>query len=447
MEQEKNTQLKRSMKSRHLFMLSLGGVIGTGLFLNAGLTINQAGPGGAIVAFLAGGLLLYLVMVCLGELSVFMPVTGSFQEYATRFIGPGTGFMLGWMYWMCSAVTAGAEFTAAGVLMKRWFPHTPVWIWCLFFIVLLFSINALTTKAFAEAEYWFSGLKVLAVILFIIIGGAAVFGLIHMDGKPAPFFSNFTSGGGLFPKGFSIVFVTMMSVVFSYQGSEIIGIAAGESDDPVKNIPKAIRNVVFRILIFYVASVVILSALFPAKDLGLLKSPFVTVFDSVGIPYAADIMNVVILTAVLSVGNSCLYASTRLLWALSNNQMAHPAFGKLTKRGIPLNALFVSLGFSLLSLLTSVIAADTVFVFLMSVSGIAITITWMGIALSQFNFRRQYIKEGGKLENLQYRAPLYPFVPILCLIMCAVVLIYPLFDPTQRSAVLYGLGFMLLCYL
>ncbi|MET3291642.1 amino acid permease [Brevibacillus fluminis] len=444
---EKGPQLQRTMKSRHLFMLSLGGVIGTGLFLNAGLTINQSGPGGAMLAFLFGGILLYLVMTCLGELSVKMPVTGAFQTYATKYIGPGTGFAIGWIYWLGSATTAGVEFTAAGILMQRWFPNTPVWIWCAVFILLLFLMNALTTKAFAESEYWFAGIKVVAVILFLIIGVAAIFGIVPMHGKPAPYFSNLMSGGGLFPAGISIVFVTLMNVIFSYQGSELIGIAAGESAEPQKNIPRAIRNVVFRILIFYVASVAVLSLLFPSKDLGILESPFVTLLDDVGIPFAADLMNFVILTAILSVGNTCLYASTRLMFAMSQDKMAPAAFGRLTKNGVPLNSLLATLIFSLLSLLTSILAADTVYVLLMSVSGIAVTLSWMGIALSQFNFRRSYLKEGGKLEDLKYKSPLYPITPILCLVMCGIVLIFPAFDPTQRAGLYYGLAVTAICYI
>lgn len=222
---ENNEQLQRSMKRRHLFMLSLGGVIGTGLFLNAGYTINQAGAGGALVGYLAGGLILYMVMVCLGELAVHMPVTGSFQKYLATYIGPSAGFSLGWMYFVGSAATAGVEFTAAGILMKHWFPHVPIWIWCAVFIVLLFTLNALTTRGFAEAEYWFAGIKIVAVILFILIGIAGIFGFVSLSDRPTPFFENLAPSG-LFPAGgIAIVFVTMMNVIFSYQGSELIGIA------------------------------------------------------------------------------------------------------------------------------------------------------------------------------------------------------------------------------
>ncbi|MEB7770844.1 amino acid permease [Kurthia gibsonii] len=442
--QDTTPQLNRTMKSRHLMMLSLGGVIGTGLFLNVGYTINQAGPGGAIIGYLIGGFILYMVMTCLGELAVHMPVTGSFQTYATKFIHPTAGFSLGWMYFVGSAATAGVEFTAAGILMKHWFPDMPTWIWCAIFIVLLFSLNALSTRGFAEAEFWFAGIKVLAVVFFIIVGAAAIFGIVPMADRVAPHLTNLEPTL-LFPAGIIIIFVTMMNVIFSYQGSELVGIAAGETENPQKTIPKAIRTILVRIIVFYIASIVILSAIFPSSELGLLESPFVTLLELVGIPYAADIMNFIILTAILSVGNSCLYASTRLLWAMSLEDMAPKIFSKTSKRNIPFNALLFTMVFSLLSLLTSVMKADAVFVLLMSIAGISVTISWMGIALSQFMFRRKYVKSGGRLEDLQYRVKWYPFIPLFCITFCSAILIFLLWDETQRAGVLYGIGFLLLC--
>ncbi|NYF25244.1 arginine/ornithine permease [Sporosarcina sp. JAI121] len=444
--QEGKPQLKRTMKSRHLFMMSLGGVIGTGLFLGSGYAIGEAGPMGAILAYLVGGLLMYLAMVCLGEVSVYMPVSGSFQVHATKYIGPATGFVVGWIYWLSWALYVGLEFVAAGVLMKRWFPDVPIWIWCALFIILLFSINSLSTKSFAETEYWFAGIKVLAVILFIVIGLGAVFGFISMETEPAPFFTNFT-GDGLLPAGMIGVFICMMTVIYAFQGSEIMGVAAGETEDPEKNIPKAIRNIVFRIVVFYILAMFVLSALVPWKSAGLLESPFVTVFDMVGIPYAADIMNFVILTAILSVGNTGLFACTRILYSLSQNGMAPAAFSKLNKRSVPFHALLVTLGFALLSLLTSFIAAETLFIVLISISGIGGTLTWMAIAMAQIGFRRQYIKNGGKIEDLKFRVRLYPFIPILCILLCLSIFVFTAFDPTQRTSLYWGFGFVVACYL
>ncbi|WP_391207894.1 amino acid permease [Psychrobacillus sp. L4] len=438
--------LNRSMKSRHLFMLSLGGVIGTGLFLNAGYTINQAGPGGAILGYLFGGLILYMVMICLGELAVYMPVTGSFQTYATRFISPSAGFSLGWMYFVGSAATAGVEFTAAGILMKHWFPDVPVWIWCALFMVLLFALNALSTRAFAETEFWLAGIKVVAVILFIVIGVGAIFGLIPLEDRVTPALTNLAPSG-LFPAGIAIVFVTMMNVIFSYQGSEMVGIAAGETEDPQKNIPKAISTILIRIIVFYIASIIVLSAIFPASELGLLESPFVTLMNLAGIPYAGSIMNFVILTAILSVGNSCLYASTRLLWSMAKEGMAPKMFGRLSKRKVPLNALIFTMVFSLFSLLTSVMEADAVFVLLMSIAGIAVTISWMGIATSQLMFRRKYLKDGGQLAELKYKVPFYPLIPLVCIGFCLMILVFLAFDPEQRIGLYYGVGFFIACML
>ncbi|MGD2195944.1 amino acid permease [Lysinibacillus fusiformis] len=443
-DQVHHQQLNRSMKSRHLLMLSLGGVIGTGLFLNVGYTINQAGPGGALIGYLFGGLILFMVMNCLGELAVYMPVTGSFQTYATRFISPSAGFSLGWMYFVGSAATAGVEFTAAGILMQHWFPEIPIWIWCAVFMVLLFVLNALTTKGFAEAEFWFASIKVVAVIAFIIIGGAAIFGLIPLADRPTPHLTNLAPSG-LFPAGITIIFVTMMNVIFSYQGSELVGIAAGETENPEKNIPRAIRTILFRIIVFYIASIIVLSAIFPSSELGLMESPFVTLMNLAGVPYAAGIMNFVILTAILSVGNSCLYASTRLLFSMSHEGMAPKLFGRLTKNKVPLNALIFTMVFSLLSLLTSVMEADAVFVLLMSIAGISVTISWMGICASQLMFRYRYIKSGGNLADLKFKTPLFPLIPIFCIFFCLVILIFLAFDPTQRIGLLYGIGFFMAC--
>ncbi|PUA46947.1 amino acid permease [Pseudomonas protegens] len=444
--ERKGIHLTRSLKSRHIFMLSLGGVIGTGLFMGSGVTINQGGPWGAILSYLVAGFLMYLVMVCLGELSVQMPVSGSFQAHATKYIGPATGFMIGWVYWMSWATTVGLEFTAAGMLMQRWFPDVPIWYWSALFVALLFGINALATRAFGEAEYWFAGVKVLAILSFIVVGALVIFGVIDLpSGAPAPMFDNL-KGDSLFPNGLPAVFAVMMTVVYAFQGCEIMGVAAGETDQPEKSIPRAVRNVVFRVLIFYVLAVMVLAAIIPWQQAGLVESPFVQVFDMVGIPYAADLMNFVILTAILSVGNSGLYASTRILWAMSKSGMAPKALSPLSKQGVPLRALFITLCFALISLMTSFIAADTLFMVLMAVSGMAGTVTWIVIALAQYRFRCQFLRDGGQLEQLKYRAPWFPLVPLLCIVLCSSLFVFLALDETQRPSLYWGSGFIALCY-
>lgn len=254
-------------------------------------------------------------------------------------------------------------------------------------------------------------------------------------------------GDGLFPTGFTGVFISMMTVVYAFQGSEIMGVAAGETENPQQSIPRAIRNIVIRVLLFYVLAIFILSAIVPWQEVGVLESPFVTVFEMVGIPYAADIMNFVILTAVLSVGNTGLFACTRILFSLSQNGMAHPSFGKLNRRGVPINALLVTLVFALLSLLTSVVAEETLFVVLLSISGVGGVLTWMAIAFAQYRFRKQYIREGGKVEDLKYRVPFFPFAPILCILMCLGIFVFTAYDSTQRTSLYWGLGFVAACYI
>ncbi|MGG0241045.1 amino acid permease [Bacillus rhizoplanae] len=443
----KNNELKRTMKSRHLFMIALGGVIGTGLFNGSGFIISKAGPGGAVLAFMTGGLLMYLVMLCLGELAVAMPVSGSFQEYATKYINPATGFTIGWLYWLSWANTVGLEFTTAGITMQRWFPDIPVWVWCLTFGVTIFSINALSARSYAETEFWFSSIKVSAIVAFIILGGAAMFGFIDLKGnEAAPFFSNFTDYGGLFPNGIGAILLTMVTVNYSFQGTELVGIAAGESENPEKTLPRSIRNIIWRTMFFFVLAIFVLAALIPWEEAGLAKSPFVAVFDNMGIPYAADIMNFVILTAVLSVANSGLYAATRMLWSLSKNNMAPAFLQKVSSRGIPLYALIMTISISAFSLLTSVVAAETVYLWLISISGVITIIVWMSICASQFLFRRRYLAEGGKLEDLKFKTPLYPIVPILGFGLYGLILVSLIFIPDQRLGIYCTVPFIIACY-
>ncbi|MGX6441773.1 amino acid permease [Neobacillus sp. K501] len=446
-ENNETHELKRTMKSRHLFMISLGGVIGSGLFLGSGYTISEAGPMGAILSYLVGGFIMFLTMLCLGELSVAMPVSGSFQTYTTKFIGPGTGFALGWLYWLGWSVTVALEFLAAGQLMERWFPDTPIWIWSAIFAVLLFSLNALSARAFAESEFWFSSIKILAILLFIALGGAAMFGFIDLNGgQDAPFLANFTAHG-LLPNGFTALIITMIAVNFSFQGTELIGIAAGESEEPEKTIPKSIRQTVWRTLVFFVLAIFVVAGLIPMEKAGVVESPFVVVFDSIGIPYAADIMNFVILTALLSVGNSGLYAATRMLYAMSKEKMASPALTKVNKRGVPFNALLLTMSIALLSLLSGFFAAETVFVWLLSIAGLGAQVGWISITASQIAFRRKFIREGGRVEDLKFKTPLYPVLPIIALTLNIIVLSSLAFDSDQRLALYLGVPFVIACYL
>lgn len=444
--EQQNGQLKRTMKTRHLIMLSLGGVIGTGLFFNTGYIISTTGAAGTLLAYLIGALVVWLVMQCLGELSVAMPETGAFHVYAARYLGPATGYTVAWLYWLTWTVALGSSFTAAGFCMQYWFPQVPVWTWCVVFCVVIFGLNVISTRFFAEGEFWFSLVKVITIIAFIILGGAAIFGFIPMqDGSPAPGLSNITAEGW-FPHGGLPIMMTMVAVNFAFSGTELIGIAAGETENPHKVIPVAIRTTIARLIIFFIGTVFVLAALIPMQQAGVEKSPFVLVFEKVGIPYAADIFNFVILTAILSAANSGLYASGRMLLSLSNEKTLPRCFARVNKNGVPLTALSVSMLGGVLALFSSVVAPDTVFVALSAISGFAVVAVWISICASHFMFRRRHVQAGQPLSALQYRAPWYPLVPVLGFILCLVACVGLWFDPSQRIALYCGLPFVALCY-
>jgi arginine/ornithine permease len=439
-------ELQRTMKSRHLFMIALGGVIGTGFFLGSGSVIGQAGPVGAILSYLLGGLVMYLVMLCLGELSVAMPSSGSFQDYTTRFVGPATGFVIGWLYWFGWAVTVALELVSMGILMKRWFPNSSIATWCILFALILFMVNALSVRIFAETEFWFASIKVMMILLFVVLGGAAMFGLIPLKGgEPAPMLSHFVQEGW-FPNGIGAILLTMLVVNFSFQGTELIGIASGESENPEKTIPKAIHQTVWRTILFFGLAIFVLVGLIPWREASLLESPFVTAFAKIGIPYAADIVNFVILTAFLSVANSGLYATVRMLYSLSQNGMAPKMLGKVNKKGVPFHALLISIGVTGLSLLSARYSPNHVYMMLLSISGIPTILAWMSISASQFFFRRSFLQQGGRLEELKFKTPFYPIVPLLSLVLNFIVLASLWFDPATQPVLYFGMPAILLCY-
>lgn len=438
-------QFKRTMKTRHLIMLSLGGVIGTGLFFNTGYIIATAGAVGAIISYLIGALVVYLVMLCLGELAVAMPETGAFHTYASRFISPATGYTVAWLYWLTWTVALGSSLTAAGMCMQYWFPNIPVWVWCLIFCLVIFALNIITAQFFAESEFWFSIIKVITIVVFIIAGTAAIFGFIPMkNDMPAPFLHNITDHGW-FPNGIIPIVMTMVSVNFAFSGTELIGIAAGETHNPEKSIPLAIKTTIFRLIIFFVGTIFVLAALLPMEQASVVTSPFVMVFENIGIPYAADIFNFVILTAILSAANSGLYASGRMLWSLSNQGTLPKCFAQLTDKGIPTTAIAVSMLGGLLALFSSIIAPNTVFVALTAISGFAVVAVWLSICASHYFYRKQL--SPSEQKKLKFKAPLYPFVPILGFILCLVACIGLAFDPEQRIALYCGIPFVIVCFI
>ncbi|MFS0666674.1 amino acid permease [Peribacillus frigoritolerans] len=420
------TELKRSLKARHLMMISLGGTIGTGLFLASGGAIHSAGPGGALVAYAVIGIMVYYLMTSLAEMAAFMPVAGSFRVYASKFVDPSFGFAIGWNYWYNWAITIAAELAAVVLIMKFWFPDSPSFIWSAIALIIMFLINYMSVKGFGETEFWFAMIKVVTVVIFLITGVLIILGI--MGGNDPIGFSNFTMGEGPFNGGFFTILGVFMAAGFSFQGTELLGVTAGESEDPEKNIPKAIRSVFWRILLFYILAIFVIGMIIPFTDSRLLSqdvavSPFTLVFERAGLAFAASIMNAIILSSVLSAGNSGMYASTRMLWDLARDGKAPKFLGKLDKRGVPVNALIVTSLVGCVAFLASFFGDGVVYIWLLNASGMAGFVTWVGIAIAHYRFRKAYAAQGLDMNALPFRAKGFPFGPIFALVLCIIIII------------------------
>lgn len=425
---EEDGGLHRSLTNRHMQMIAIGGAIGTGLFVASGATVSTAGPGGALVAYAAIGLMVLLLMQSLGEMTAHMPVAGSFQTYATRFVSPSFGFAMGWNYWFNWAITVAAELVAAGIVMAYWLPGVPSWIWAALFLALLTTLNALSARAFGEGEFWLSAIKVVTVIVFLIAGVAMIAGIV--GGKPAGF-GNWTTGDAPFHGGMLAIVSVFMVAGFSFQGTELVGVAAGEARNPRRDVPKAIHTVFWRIMIFYIGAITVVGFLVPYTDPNLLRSdtsdisysPFTLVFERAGIGIAAAIMNAVILTAVLSAGNSGLYASTRMLHSMALQGQAPSWFAYVNRHGVPVRALGATAAVGAAGFLTAVVGQDTAYTWLLNVSALCGFIVWLGIAACHFRFRRAYVLQGNDPADLPYQAPWFPLGPVLAFTLCALVIL------------------------
>lgn len=422
--QPSNT-LQRKLKARHLTMISLGGAIGTGLFLGSGPAIHSAGPGGALVAYAVIGIMVYFIMTSLGELASFMPVSGAFSTYAIRFIDPALGFALGWNYWFTWAMTLAAELSAATMVMKFWFPDSSSFLWSSLFLVLIFLLNYVSVKGYGEGEYWFSLIKVATIIIFIVVGILMIFGI--MNGE-AIGFKNFTVGDAPFAGGFLATLGIFIAAGFSFQGTEIVGVAAGESEDPAKNVPRAVRSIFWRIFLFYILAILVIGLIVPYTNGNLqghtiMVSPFTMVFEKVGLAFAASVMNAIILTAVLSAGNSSLYVTSRMLYSMSKEGLAPRIFGKLNKRGVPIWGLIVTSLVGMLAFFASIFGDGVIYIWLMNAVGVTGFIFWLGIAASHYRFRKAYIAQGYSLDDLPYKSKWFPFGPIFAFTLCFFVLL------------------------
>jgi lysine-specific permease len=420
--------LRKTFKARHLTMIALGGSIGTGLFLASGGAIASSGPGGALLAYAAVGIMVYFLMTSLGELATYLPDSGSFSTYGTRFVSPAFGFAIGWNFWYNWAVTIAAELSAATVIIKYWFPESSSTLWSLLFLLVMFGLNFLSSRGYGESEYWFAIIKIITVIVFLVVGVLMIFGI--MGGEKIGF-SNFKLGGSPFHGGFFAFVGVFMAAGFSFQGTELVGVAAGESENPRRNVPLAIRQVFWRILIFYIFAILVIGLVIPYTNPDLLRggiddigvSPFTIIFDKAGLAIAASVMNAVILSSVLSAGNSGMYASTRVLYAMAKDGMAPRALGKLNRRGVPVGALLVTTAVGMLAFLASFFGDGAVYNWLLNASGMCGFINWLGIAVCHYRFRRAFVKQGHSLDELPYRARWFPFGPLFAFALCLVAVL------------------------
>ncbi|SDP89295.1 L-asparagine permease [Lentzea jiangxiensis] len=395
----------KALSKRQVQMIAIGGAIGVGLFLGAGGRLATAGPS-LILSYALCGLAAFFVMRALGELVLHRPVAGSFVEYAREFIGPWAGFTSGWMYWVNWAMTGIAEITAVAIYMHKWFPDLPQWITALVALFVLVGINMLSVKLFGELEFWFSVIKVTAIVVFLVTGIGLVIAAADIGGTTASV-SNTLGHGGLFPAGFGVALMTLQAVVFAYSAIELVGIAAGETKDPEKIMPRAINGVVYRIAIFYVGSVLLLTMLLPWDHFTGTESPFVTVFSALGIPAVGDIMNAVVLTAALSSCNSGLYSTGRILRSLAQKGEA-PAFtGKMNSRHVPYGGILFTGAAYLFGVVLNYTVPKEAFDIAIAVASLGVVSTWATLIICQLRLRKKAM--AGEIERPSYRMPGAPY--------------------------------------
>lgn len=421
-----NQQIQRGLKNRHIQMIALGGAIGTGLFYGSATVVKTAGPA-ITLSYLIGGIIIFFIMRALGEMAVDCPVSGSFSQYAYQYWGELPGFIAGWNYWFNYVVVGMAELSVVGTYINYWYPDIPTWVTALACLVVVTFINTVNVKAYGELEFWFAIIKVLAIIGMIVFGVAMiVFGI----GNSQPVgISNLWEHGGFFPNGVLGVVMSLVLVMFSFGGVELVGITAGEAENPNKTIPQAINQVVWRILLFYIGAMGVILAIFPWNEIEATGSPFVQIFSHVGIPSAANLLNFVVLTAALSAYNSALYSNGRMLYGLAVQGNAPKLFGRLNSAGAPIIAILFSTAFTLLTVLISYLDPEKVFLYFMALATISIIINWATILIVQLKFRKHKEKTG---EPILFKMPLHPISSYISLVFLAVVLIIMAFIPDLR---------------
>ncbi|MEU8570247.1 amino acid permease [Streptomyces pathocidini] len=427
--------LSHGLKQRHLSMIALGGVIGAGLFIGSGSGIAAAGPG-IVIAYALSGLLVLLVMRMLGEMSAANPASGSFSVHAERAIGPWAGFTAGWMFWTLLCVGIAAEAIGAAGIMTSWFPGTESWMWVALFMAMFCGTNLAAVGNFGEFEFWFAALKIAAIVAFLGLGTLAILGLL--PGTDAPGAANITGDGGFLPNGVNGLVIGLLASVFAYGGLETVTIAAAESENPVKGVASAVRTAMWRIALFYVGSMLVIVTLIPWDDEAVVAhGPYVAVLDHLGIPGAGQIMNVVVLIALLSAMNANIYGASRMAYSLVARGEGPKALGKVSG-GVPRRAVLASSAFGFFAVLLSWVWPDTVFKWLLNMVGAAVLVVWGFIAVAQLRMRKRLERE--EPEKLTVRMWAYPYLTWFALAGVAVVLLLMLREGDTRTQLYFTAG-------
>ncbi|CNI22600.1 amino acid permease [Yersinia pekkanenii] len=435
-----SSTLKRGLSARHIRFMALGSAIGTGLFYGSAEAIRLAGPA-VLLAYLIGGAAVFMVMRALGEMAVHDPVAGSFGHYASRYLGPLAGFLTGWTYTFEMIIVALADVTAFGIYMGLWFPDAPQWVWVLSIIFFIGALNLCSVKVFGEMEFWLSLLKVTAIIAMIAAGlGIMMFGF--GAGHESTGVSNLWSHQGFMPNGLTGVIASFAVVMFAFGGIEIIGVTASEAKDPEKVLPRAINTVPIRILLFYVLTLFVLMAIYPWNSIGQNGSPFVEIFSSLGINSAANILNLVVITAAISAINSDIYGAGRMMYGMAQEGLAPKCFSRLTRNGVPWMTILVMAIALLCGVVLNYLIPKNVFLIIASIATFATVWVWLMILLSQVAMRRSMSK--ANIARLAFRVPFWPVAPILTIIFMAFIIAVLGYFPDTRIALYVGLAWVAL---
>lgn len=427
--QQHGDQLKRGLKNRHIQLIALGGAIGTGLFLGIAQTIKMAGPS-VILGYAIGGFIAFLIMRQLGEMVVEEPVAGSFSHFAYKYWGNFAGFASGWNYWVLYVLVAMAELTAVGIYVQYWWPEIPTWVSAAVFFLAINAINLANVKVYGEMEFWFAIIKVVAIIGMIVFGAYLLFSGL---GGPEATVTNLWAQGGFFPNGIMGLVMAMAVIMFSFGGLELVGITAAEADNPQKSIPKATNQVIYRILLFYIGSLTILLSLYPWGKVVEGGSPFVLIFHALNSNLVATVLNIVVLTAALSVYNSCVYCNSRMLYGLAKQGNGPKSLLKVDGRGVPVIAIAVSATATAFCVLINYLIPGRAFELLMALVVSALVINWAIISLAHLKFRAAKNREG---VEPKFKAFWYPFSNYLCLVFMAGILVIMYLTPGIQISVL-----------